>query len=931
MGTAFRDIKISRRGFIKASAALGAATALGSYAGSKNFNPAEIFGTAQATPATTVEKIKSICSFCAVGCGYVGVVEDGVFTKMEPWEDHPINQGGMCCKGTSLVDVTNSPRRLRYPMEKSGGKWNRISWEDALDKVGGKLKGYRDNGEPDSVFMCGLVHGSNEEAFMFRKFAMLYGTNNIDHQARLCHSTTVAGLLASFGHGAMTNSVEMLTQSKIFFFMGSNAAEAHPVLMQKVFEARDKGARLIVADPRFTRTAAFSDMFMRFRPGTDIALLLGIINVLVEHDWIDHDTVDYRTYGFEQLKEVVKEYTPEVVEDITWVPAFDIREAARLMSDNAPGAVIWSMGATQHSVGTYIIRAFAILATILGWQGREWGGGCIPIRGHDNVQGATDMCVLSHFLPGYYGVSSASSWEYWAKVFSETTSTSGNISASTLASRYTTFTNKEGVETNLQLTPGLTVSNWYKGALMQPVSEIDQPTNVKMAMFWGESISSITEMKEQKKALEKLEMLVVVDPFPTAAAALPERSDGIILLPAATRQEGGGSVTNTGRAWQWREPLVAPLYESRTDMAIIKELAGRLDMGNHFDYDSYEAVTAEINLGSRAIGNQGETPERMKRQKEYAHLFDPKTGKAQGGPVDGEWWGLPWPCWTESHPGTPVLYSDLLPVSEGGHDFRGNRTYPTDEPNAGRPMLREDEPQYGTQHVPQYSENGVAYSMDLTGAIVAKALADGNPPTGRGKMRIRVFEQTDKIPIHREPIESPRPDLVDKYPTYPDQPHLYRIVNCEFETEQQRSIAEKRHEKFPIVLTSGRQVAHHGGGAQTRSSELLSEITPEVYVEINPHLAAGKDIREGDMVWVESARGKIKVRAKITERVNDQTAFVPFHWNGVFEGESYQDRWPENTAEVVVGDSVNIITSPGVDQVTQMQETKVALCNIYKA
>jgi formate dehydrogenase major subunit len=931
MGTGFRDIKISRRGFIKASAALGAATALGSYAGSKKFNPAEIFGVAEAAPATTVEKIKSICSFCAVGCGYIGVVEDGVFAKMEPWEDHPINQGGMCCKGASLVDVTNSPRRLRYPMEKSGGSWKRISWDEALDKVGGKLKGYMDNGEPDSVFMCGLVHGSNEEAYMFRKFAMLYGTNNIDSQARICHSPTAAGLGASFGHGAMTNSVEMLSQSKIFFFMGSNAAEAYPTLMQKVFEARDKGARLITADSRFTRTAAFSDLFLRLRPGSDIALLLGIINVLIERDWIDYDVIDNRTYGFDQLEEVVKDYTPEVVEDITWVPAFEIEETARLMSDNSPGAVIWSMDAGQHSVGTYIIRASAIIATILGWQGRPWGGGCMPIQGHDNAQGATDMGVLSHLTPGYYPVDDAGSWVHWAKVFSETPSTTGKISASSLASRYTTFANDYGESTNLQLTPGLTVSNWYKGVLLTPVSGIDQPTNVKMAMFWGESISSIAEMKEQKEALEKLDMLVVVDPFPTAAAALPERKDGIILLPAATRQEGGGSVTNTGRAWQWREPLVAPLYESKTDKSIIRELAGKLGMGNHFNYDSYEAITKEINLGSRAIGSQGQTPERMKRQKEYAHLFDPETGRAEGGSVDGEWWGLPWPCWTVSHPGTPVLYSDQIPVSEGGHDFSGNRTYPRDEPTAGRYMLREDEPEYGTQHVLEYSENGVAYSKDLTGSIVASALEEGNPPTGRGKMRIRVYEHVDEIPIHREPIESPRPDLVSKYPTYLDQPYLHRIVNSEFATEQQRSIAEKRHEKYPIILTSGCQVEHHGGGAQTRSSDILSEISPEVYVEINPKLAANKEIREGDMVWVESARGKIKVKAKITNRVNDQTAFVPFHWSGVFEGNDYSDRWPEGTAEVVVGDSVNIITSPGVDQVTQTQETKVALCNIYKA
>jgi formate dehydrogenase major subunit len=926
----FRDIKISRRGFLKASAALGAATALGGYAGSKNFNPTELFAPVEASPAKEVNTVKSICSFCAVGCGYIGVVEDGVFTKMEPWEDHPINQGGMCCKGASLVNVTNSPRRLRYPMEKSGGKWKRISWQEALDKVGGQLKKYMDNGEPDSVFMCGLVHGSNEESFMFRKFAMLYGTNNIDHQARICHSTTVAGLLNSFGHGAMTNSVEMLTQSKLFFFMGSNAAEAHPSLMQKVFEARDRGAKIIVADPRFTRTAAFADLFMQFRPGSDIALLMGIMNVLIENGWVDNDTIYNRAYGYSYLKEVVKDYPPEVVEDITWVPPEKIRECAAMMAQNFPGAVVWSMGATQHSVGTQIIRAFSILAVIMGWQGRPWGGGCVPIRGHDNVQGVTDMCVLSHFTPGYYTVKSAGSWAHWAKVFSETDSTSGKISEEELAARFITFTNVDGKEMNLQLTPGFTVSNWYKGVLMPPVEEIDQPTNIKMAIFWGEAISSITEMKDQKEALEKLEMLVVVDPFPTAAAALPERSDGIILLPAATRQEGSGSVTNTGRAWQWRYRVVPPLYDSKTDFEILQELANRVGFGDHFDYDSYEAATREINLGSRAIGNQGETPERMKRQIEYAHLFDPNTGRASGGPVDGEWWGLPWPCWTEDHPGTPVLYSDKLPVMEGGHDFRGNRVYPDDEPNAGQPLVRLSAPQFGTIHA-QYAEDGVAYSKDLTGTIVKHALADGNPPTGRGQARIRVSTLADQIPVHREPIESPRPDLVEKYPTYPDQAHLYRICDCEFATEQQRSIAEKRHEKFPIVLTTGRQVEHHGGGAQTRSSDYLAEIMPEVYVEISPGLATSRGIRDGDMVWVESARGKIKVKAKVTDRVNDKTAFVPFHWNGIFEGEDYSDRWPEGTMELVRGDSVNIITSGGVDQVTQMQETKVALANIYKA
>jgi formate dehydrogenase major subunit len=920
-------MKITRRGFLKTAAVLGAVATLGGYANSKKYFPNELFAPVEASPAKEVRKVKSICSFCAMGCGYIGVIEDGVFTKMEPWVENPINEGKMCCKGASLPSVTNSPRRLRYPMEKSGGKWRRISWEEALDKVAERMKYHREKHGPDSLFFCGLVHGSNEEAYMFRKFAMLFGTNNIDHQARICHSTTVAGLLNTFGHGAMTNTTIMMRHAKCHFFMGSNAAEAHPVFMKNVFNARDEnGAKIVVADPRFTRTAAFADLYLRFRPGSDIALVNGLIREIIKNNWVDWDYVNNRTYGFEYVEKAVEPYTPEVVEDITWVPAEDLKKAARMLAENRPSNVIWSMGATQHSVGTQIIRSFAILNCILGNQG-QWGGGCVPIRGHDNVQGVTDMCVLSHFLPGYYSVKSQKSWDYYAKVFNDSPYTSGKITPEELKARFGgKFTDASGKEKDLQLLPGFTVSNWYNGVLLPPIEEIDQPTNIHMAIFWGEAISSITEMKKEKEALEKLDMLVIVDPFPTAAAALPERKDGIILLPASTRQEGSGSVTDTGRGWFWRDQVIPPMFDSRPDMWILQELAKRLGFGDHFDYKSIEDVTREINMACRPIGLQGQTPERLKRQKEYAHLFSPKTGRATAGPVDGEWWGLPWPCWTDTHPGTPVLYSDLLPVNEGGHDVRAKWKYPADEPNAGEPIVRGDTPSYGSA-VPQYA----GYATDLTGEVVRRALSDGNPPTGRGRARLRIAGWADEVPVHREPIESPRPDLVEKYPTYPDQPFQYRICNSEFATEQQRAIAEKRYEKYPIVLTSGRQVEHHGGGAQTRSSYILAELMPEVYVEINPKLAAEKGIKDGDMVWVESARGKIKVKAKLTERVNEKTAFVPFHWNGIFEGEDYSNRWPEGTAELVRGDSVNIITSPGVDQVTQMQETKVALCNIYKA
>ena len=923
-------ISLSRRTFTKITAAVGAAVAfsgalsrlgskIGEYEGLRKHFMDDLIAPVEAKASTT-EKVKSICSFCSVGCGYIGVTEDGVFTRMEPWEDHPINQGGMCSKGTALVDVTTTEKRLKYPMEKVNGRWRRISWDEALDKVSTQLNAVRDTYGPDSVFMCGLVHGSNEEAYMFRKFAMLFGTNNIDHQARICHSTTVQGLMVgTFGHGAMTNTVIAMQHAKCHFFFGSNAAEAHPVFMQKVFEAKDRGAKIVVADPRFTKTAAKADLFVRFRPGSDIAFLNGLMNVIIENGWQDQDYIDNRTYGFKYVKEAVKDYTPEVVEGITWVPADDIRKVAEMIAKNKPSNIIWSMGATQHSVGTQIIRAASILQCILGNQG-EWGGGCVPVRGHCNVQGVTDMCVLSHLLPGYYGVTSEGSWEWYAKVFTDTPSTSGSITFDELKARFAMHN-----DDSMMTKTGFNVSRWYEGVL-KPESEIDQPHNIKAVIFWGEATSSITEMKREKEAMEKVDLIVIVDPFPTSASAMPDRSDGIILLPAATRQEGSGSVTTTGREWQWRDVVVSPLWESKTDMWIFQQLADRLGFGEHFDYSSIEDVTREINLACRPIGLQGQTPERMKKQKLNASTFDPWDGRAKGGPCDGEYWGLPWPCWTTEHPGTPILYSDKAPVMEGGHDFRAKWKYPDDEPNAGEEIVRGNLPPIGTGGSIHWTYN---YAKDPTGEVVNTALSEGNPPTGRGRARLRVAEWTDDVPIHREPIESPEPNLVAKYPTYEDK--VLGRVMTEFETEQQRSIAEKRYSKYPLVLTTGRQVEHHGGSAQTRCSEYLCEIQPEMYAEINPSLAAKEGIMHGDFIWVESARGRCKVKAYVTERVNEKTIFMPYHWAGIFEGESYAHRYPDGTGEVAYGDSANIIASAGYDEQTQMQETKAGLCKVYKA
>ncbi|MDD2666283.1 MAG: formate dehydrogenase subunit alpha [Methanocellales archaeon] len=900
------ELKMSRRTFAKLTA-LGAAATLGGYATSKKFT-GKLFEKAAAAPTTNL--VKTICSHCAVGCGVLGRVEDGELVRMEPWTDHPINAGGMCSKGTSIAEMVNSERRLRYPMKKKDGKWGRISWDEALTEIANKLKDVRSRYGPDSVMWMGSAKMTNEECYLFRKLAAFWGTNNVDHQARICHSTTVAGLANTWGFGAQTNNVNDMRHSKCIFFCGSNAAEAHPVSMQHILEAKDRGARIIVADPRFTRTAAKADLFVRFRSGTTVPLLMGICNVIINNNWHDKKFIDNRTIGFDDFWEVCREYTPEVVEDITWAPADQIREMARMLYENKPSAIVWAMGQTQHTVGTNNIHMSGILNLILGHSAQS-GGGCQPFRGHDNVQGSTDACILADNLPAYYGLTEAA-WKHWCAVW--------GVDYDWMLGR---FENKELMEKN-----GFTVSRWYEGVL-KPEAEIDQPRNLKVVFVWGHSLNSITQMKKMKEAMEKIDLIVSVDPHSTIATSLADRPDGIIALPASTVFEKAGSVTTTGRQVQWRFKLVEPRYDSRPDMEILLELANKLGFGAEYtkNFRQYpEDVLREMNNGMRSIGMIGQTPERVKRQMENSATFTNRdTLRAEGGPCKGEYWGLPWPCWTDTHCGTPILYDSSKPVSDGGHDFRVRWGVAVPEnahnKHVGESLLRGDNP------VPQ---SGYAY--DLTGTEINKYLAAGNPPTGRGRARIWAWNLPDPVPIHREPIESPRPDLVDKYPTYADAPKFFRVMT-EYKTFQQsrRNLVER----YPIVLTTGRQVEHMGGGAETRSCPYLVELQPEMYVEINPALAADLGVKHWDMVWVETLRGRCKVRAYVTERVpydeKRKLVFMPYHWAGIFEGESYEDRYPKDTAEMALGDSCNIITVDGYDRVTQMQETKVCLCNVYKA
>ena len=266
---------------------------------------------AQAAAATAGARIdikKSVCTHCSVGCTIMAEVQNGVWIGQEPGFDSPLNLGAHCAKGAAAREHAHGDRRLKYPMKLVGGKWTRISWDVAINEIGDKMLEIRQKSGQDSVYFLGSAKFSNEQAYLFRKFYAFWGTNNGDHQARICHSTTVAGVANTWGYGAMTNSYNDIHKSKAIFLIGGNPAEAHPVSVQFLLKCKEQNnAPLIVCDPRFTRTAAHATEYVRFRPGTDIALIWGILWHIFENGWEDKEFIRKRVWGMDFVRDEVEE------------------------------------------------------------------------------------------------------------------------------------------------------------------------------------------------------------------------------------------------------------------------------------------------------------------------------------------------------------------------------------------------------------------------------------------------------------------------------------------------------------------------------------------------------------------------------------------------------------------------------------------------
>jgi formate dehydrogenase major subunit len=904
-------------------------------------------------PGEQVTIRKNICTHCSVGCTVIAEVANGVWIGQEPAWDSPINRGSHCCKGAAVRDDVVNERRLRYPTKLVDGQWTRISWEQAINEIGDKLLEIRGRSGPDSVYWLGSAKFTNEAAYLYRKFAAFWGTNNSDHQARICHSTTVTGVANTWGYGAMTNSYNDIRNAKTIFIMGGNPAEAHPVSLQHILEGKELNrANMIVIDPRMSRTAAHATEYVRVRPGTHIPTIYGMLWHIFQNGWEDKEFIRQRVYGMDDIRKEVEKWPPAEVERVTGLPEGQVRRIAEIFAKERPATLIWAMGQTQFTVGTANVRASCILLLATGNVGLN-GAGANIFRGHTNVQGATDLGLDVTTLPLYYGLSE-DAWRHWCRVW--------EVDYNWAASR---FSSKRLMET-----PGITSTRWFDATLL-PKDEVKQPDKLKAMFIMGHGVNTIVRMPEAIKGIEALDLLVVCDPYPTAWSVVSERKDGVYLLPACTSFEMEGSRTASNRSLQWGEQIAPPAFESKNDYDLMYMLARKLGFADQMFKNikvtsegvSAEDILREINRGGWSTGYCGQSPERLKAHMRNQSKFDVVTLRApkDDPEVGGDVYGLPWPCWGSpalKHPGTPVLYNTSLPVKEGGGTFRARfgverngATLLSEGSYSAESEIKDGYPEFTLGVLKKLGWDGdltaeelavirkvgpanpdtVSWSTDLSGGIQRVAIEHGCIPYGNGKARTVAWNLPDPIPVHREPIYTPRTDLVARYPTLPDAMQ-FRVPNIGF-TVQKAALDGGIVKQFPLILTSGRLVEYEGGGEETRSNRWLAELKQDMYVEINPADASARGIEHGRWVWVTGpeSSSKAKVKAFVTERVGKGVAWMPYSFAGYFEGVDLRSKYPKGSDPIVLGESVNTLTTYGYDPATGMQEPKATLCQIRAA
>lgn len=572
-----------------------------------------------------IKFVPTICPYCGTGCGLNLVVKDGKVCGVEPWKRNPVNSGKLCPKGNFSWEFINRKDRLTKPLIRENGELRESSWDEALDKVAKKLNEVKSE-DPKKIGFYACARSPNENIFITQKFARVAcNTHNVDHCARICHGPTVTGLATCFGSGAMTNGFDSIEESDYIIVIGANSMEAHPLFARKLMRAKENNdAKIIVIDPRFTPTARIGDKYLEIKTGTDVALLNGMMKIILDEGLEDKEFIKNRTKNFEEFKKVVDKYDLDTVSEITEADKDLIKEIAIEYAKADKGAIVYSLGITEHSHGADNVMSTANMAMLTGNLGRE-GTGVNPLRGQNNVQGACDMGALPTDYPGYRKVNDAETtkWmnEYW------------------------------NVEMNCE--PGLTLIEMMNAA---------HDGDLKVLYIHGEDpVLSDADITHTKEAINNLEMLVVQDIFLTDTAQLAD-----VVLPAAGWGEQEGTFTNGERRVQRVRKAQNPPGDAKLDWKIMEEIAIRMGPDAHpeqFHYQTAQDIWEE--LREIAPSMSGITSEKLDRPE-----------------------GCHWPCYSENDECGPLMYKKKFSHPDGLARFQSiEHLGPVEVPDEEYPLL----------------------------------------------------------------------------------------------------------------------------------------------------------------------------------------------------------------------------------------------------
>ncbi len=589
-------------------------------------------------------KVDSVCPFCGVGCLVTYKVKDNRIVSVDG-RDGPANHGRLCVKGRYGFDYAHSPQRLTVPLIRKAGvakdpaalqtlnrdtaDWSEVfreaSWEEALALSAGALTHLRDTRGKKSLAGFGSAKGSNEEAYLFQKLVRTgFGSNNVDHCTRLCHASSVAALLEGVGSGAVSNQVQDVENAGMIFVIGSNPTGNHPVAATWMKNAARRGAKIVLADPRVTDIGRHAWRTLQFKPATDVAMLNALIYTVIDEGLADEDFIARRVNNYEALKENVKGYSPEAMAPICGIPAQTLREVAREFARARGAMILWGMGVSQHVHGTDNARCLIALSTVTGQIGKP-GSGLHPLRGQNNVQGASDAGLIPMMYPNYQRVDNPAvhAWfeEFWGlrpapgSVLHEVTSV--------------------GVPTSLDDQPGYTVVE-IMHKILAPESD---PHKIRGMYIMGENPAmSDPDLNHARHALASLEHLVVQDIFMTETAWLAD-----VVLPATSWPEKTGTVSNTDRMVQLGQQALEPPGQAKPDLWIIQQIATR--MGLAWDYPGeHSGVAAVYDEMRRAMHTAiaGITWERLQRESSVTY-----------------------PCLSADDPGAPTVFIDRFDTDDG--------------------------------------------------------------------------------------------------------------------------------------------------------------------------------------------------------------------------------------------------------------------------